>query len=166
MLLYFILFYLSFSFCADTFYFALHYFTALLCFMLCFPHSAFLQPSCLLCSGSLHLFALYTLFILSYFTLFSLHYISVCFALLRFFTLFRFGLLRFVLSRFAFLIFLGPVSAPILTSPLLGTLRVLLFLAQLASLSLAPFYFPLFRFAPSRVNPGLWRNPSRIDGAM
>lgn len=29
-----------------------------------------------------------------------------------------------------------------------------------------PFYSPLFRFAPSRVNPGLWRNPSRIDGAM
>lgn len=34
------------------------------------------------------------------------------------------------------------------------------------SLSLCP-YFPLFlRFALSRVNPRLWRNPSRIDGAM
>lgn len=142
-----------------------HY--ALLCFMLCFPHPASLQSPSLLCSctGSLSTFSLSICFISPYFALFSLHYIPVCFALLHFFTLPRFSLLRFViLSRFA-LIFLSSVSQ-VLTSSLLGTSRVLLFLAQLASLSLAPFYFPLFRFAPSRVNPGLWRNPSRIDGAM
>lgn len=147
MLLYFTRFHLQSSI------FTLIHFTFLcvisLGFTLCFafPIPLLFNPPSLLCSypGSFHVFA-FIRFILPYFTLFSLHLYSVCFALLRFFTLPRFGLLRFV-SRFAFLIFLGPVFALVLTSPLLGTSHVLLFLAQLASLSLAPFCFPLFRFA-------------------
>lgn len=63
--------------------FALIHFTllciiSLLCFMLCFPHSAFLQPSCLLCSGSLHLFALYT----PYFTILCYIFTPLYFRLL------------------------------------------------------------------------------------
>lgn len=158
---------LGFIFALFYYFFALYYFTTLY-FSLLFSFRFFRFP--LVYFVHVLNLALRSLYAVFYLTLlyFSLHYIPVCFALLRFFTLptpLRFTPFR-IIARFAFLIFLGPVSAPVLTSSLLRTSRVLLFLVQLASLSLArPFYFPLFRFAPSSVNPGLWRNPSRIDGA-
>lgn len=90
---------------------------ALLCFMLCFPHSLQLSRLLCSCSVSLHLSSLSIRFILPYFALFSFHYIPVCFALLRFFTLPRFDLLHFALLS---LFFLVQFSAPVLTSSLLG----------------------------------------------
>lgn len=77
---------------------------ALLCFMLCFPHSLQLSRLLCSCSVSLHLSSLSIWFILPYFALFSFHYIPVCFALLRFFTLPRFDLLHFALLSLFFLV--------------------------------------------------------------
>lgn len=82
-------------------------FTLLQALLSSFRFSSALQFTLFILTISPPFRSLYALFyaILLYFTLFSLHYIPVCFALLRFFTLPRFGLLRFVLSRFAFLFF-------------------------------------------------------------
>jgi len=109
-------------------------------------------------------FSLFIRFILPYFALFSLHCIPVYFALLCFFTLPRFGLLCFVLSLcfpyfswssfrsdFNFTSSWG-VSCPIPCLTCFVEPRT--------------FYFLLFCFALSRMNLELWRNPSRIDGAM
>lgn len=87
---------------------ALHYFTALyfaLCFafLILFSSLVYFVRALYLSTPSLSLW-----FILPYFALFSFHYIPVCFALLRFFTL---PSLRFTSFRLAFLIFLGPVSS-------------------------------------------------------
>jgi len=130
----------------------------LLCFMLCF--SSNLQFTLLTLSFSLSI-----RFILLYFALFSLHYIPVCFALLGFFTLPH--LLRSYYRTLCFSYFFwSSFRSDFNLTSSWNVARPFIFLTQLASLNLAPFYFPLFRFAPSRVNPGLWRNPSRIDDAM
>lgn len=105
----------------------------------------------------------------------------------RNFASFRSALLRFALPRISLSFFLFPS----LISPRSSLFYSALFLFAFSSRDVAPFlrvppcftllrcfapfsfslslcpYFPLFlRFALSRVNPRLWRNPSRIDGAM
>lgn len=89
---------------------------ALLCFMLCFPHSLQLSRLLCSCSVSLHLFALYMV----YFTLLCSIFIPLYSRLLCIASFLYITSLRFTSFRLAFLIFLGPVSAPVLTSSLLG----------------------------------------------
>lgn len=83
---------------------ALHYFTALyfaLCFafLILFSSLVYFVRALYLSTSSLSIW-----FILPYFALFSFHYIPVCFALLRFFTLPRFDLLHFALLSLFFLV--------------------------------------------------------------
>lgn len=105
-----------FYFCLVTFllciYFTALYFALCFAFLILFSSLVYFVRALYLSTSSLS-----TWFILPYFALFSFHYIPVCFALLRFFTLPRFDFTSF---RLAFLIFLGPVSAPVLTSSLPG----------------------------------------------
>lgn len=126
------------------------YFTFL---VLCSPHPSFL----------ISLFCLALIFALRRYIIHKL--ILHCFVSFNL-SLFCFVLFCLIFELcFTFLIFLDSVLGFSLLCFFLEC-YVSIFLAPLASLRFAPFYFPLFRFAPSGVNPRLWRNPSRIDDGM
>lgn len=136
---------LSFTF-GLIFCFALHYFTTLY-FTSCFPFLIQLLCSALyfVHAQDLSTFRSLYAFILRYFALFLPHYIPVCFALLRFFTLPRFDLLHFVLCFPYFSWF------SVLTSPLLKMSFYSLFnlLRWVSRHSTSP-YSALLRFAWTR----------------
>lgn len=136
-----------------------------LCFAFLIPF--LFNPPSLLCSypGSLHVFA-FIRFILPYFALFSLHLYSVCFALLRFFTLSR--ALRFTSFRIALCFPYFSWSSFRSGFNFTSSWNVARPSIPCSTCFVEPraILLPLIPLCPSRVNPGLWRNPSRIDGAM
>lgn len=155
----------KFYFYADTFHFSLHYFTALYFYAL---FSSFRVFSILLVYfvhiQDLSTFSLlYALFYLlcSIFT--PLIFRLLCIASFLYITPFRFTSFRIALcfpyfswssfrSGFNFTSSWNVARPSIPCSTCFIEPRSIL--------------LPLIPLCPSRVNPGLWRNPSRIDGAM